>query len=67
LDVNLPCFWCDRDLSIDGLLVKTWVMVTIVAMVTVMHDHHNLRLHGMGHCNAEKEDQADARLPHNLL
>jgi hypothetical protein len=42
-------------------------MVTIVAMVTVMHDHHNLRLHGMGHCNAEKEDQADARLPHNLL
>jgi hypothetical protein len=45
--------------NLDGLLVKTGVvvMVTMMMMVMVMglYDHNNLRLSRIGHCETEKE------------
>ena len=41
-------------LILDGLLVKSGVVVMMVPMMAmVMHDHYNLALRRIGHCKAE--------------
>jgi hypothetical protein len=57
-------------LILDGLLVRTGVPVmTVTMMMPVMgvYDHHNLSLHHIGHCKAEKESQSEPELFHTLL
>jgi hypothetical protein len=44
-------------LILDGSLVEIGVVAMMVPMmVMVVHDHHNLSLGRIGHCNTEKEN-----------